>query len=178
MLLNMDMLWLQWMLRWLIKMKSAFLHQKALASGHLFGVYFSWYRGSRCGQQLHQLHQIAKQVYNSKQMQVLEFKQCQASADISAHNPPLPAQSSDDSLFRMCGAEIARIIRVKTELQKGKIGTLHHRTDTREKEIQFLRACVFAMKIKGTYRTVSPKEYGILIKDTCGSPCLPCNHFL
>ena len=80
------------------------------------------------------LQQIAKQVYNSKQMQVLEFKQCQASADVSAHNPPLPAQSSDDSLFRMCGAEIARMIRVKTEqLQKGKSGTLHHRTDTRER---------------------------------------------
>ena len=45
------------------------------------------------------LHQIAKQVYNSKQMQVLESKHCQISASV---NPPLPAQSSDDSLCLLC----------------------------------------------------------------------------
>ena len=60
------------------------------------------------------LHQITKQVYNSQQMQVLESKQCQASAHISDHDTPLPTQSSGDSLFRMCGAEIGRMIRVKT----------------------------------------------------------------
>ena len=67
------------------------------------------------------LHQIGKEVYNSKQMQVLESKQILASADPSGHNPHTTVQSSDDSLFRMCGAEIARMIRVKTEqLQKRK----------------------------------------------------------
>ena len=33
------------------------------------------------------LHQIGKEVYNSKQMQVLEPKQVLASADLSGHNP-------------------------------------------------------------------------------------------
>ena len=67
------------------------------------------------------LHQIVREVYNSKQVQVLESEQHQASAYISGHNSPLPAQSTD-SLFRMYEAEIARTIRVKTEqLQKRMI---------------------------------------------------------
>ena len=89
------------------------------------------------------MHQIAREVYNSKQVQVLESKQDQASANISGHNLPIPAQCSDDSLFRMCEAEIARAIRVKTEqLQKRRSGTHHLRTtcNTLVKEIRFLHS--------------------------------------
>ena len=110
------------------------------------------------------LHWIAKEVCNSKQMQVLESKQVQASADLSGHNPHLPTQSSDDSLFRMCGAEIARTIRVKTEqLKKGKSGTFHSlRTDTLEKEIQFLKSLCVCNKDKRSLQDSIPKGVQIL----------------
>ena len=35
------------------------------------------------------MHQIAREVYNSKQVQVLDSKQDQASANISGHNLPI-----------------------------------------------------------------------------------------
>lgn len=63
-----------------------------------------------------------------------DWKQTQvASAGPNGQNPRTPIQSSDDSLFRMCGAEM---IRVKTEqLQKRRSGVLHLRTATVKKEI-------------------------------------------
>ena len=104
------------------------------------------------------LHQIGKEVYNSKQMQVLESKQVLASADLSGHNPRTPVQSSDDSLFRMCGAEIARMIRVKTEqLQKGRSGVPHRRTATMEKEIRFLKSLCVRNEDKGSLQDSIPK---------------------
>ena len=97
-------------------------------------------------------------MYNSKQMQVLESKQILASADPSGHSPRTPIQSSDDSHFRMCGAEIARMIRVKTEqLQKGRSGVSHLRTATVEKEIRFLKSLCVRNEDKGSLHDSIPK---------------------
>ena len=107
------------------------------------------------------LHQIAKEVYNSKQSQVLESKESQTVGDASTsgQNLSVPTQSSDDSLFRMCGAEIARMIRVKSEqLQKQIRGdTPCDKIASLETEIHFLKSLCVRNEDKSQLKRIIPK---------------------
>ena len=78
------------------------------------------------------LHTIARGIFDHQQQQVYEHK----------HKPVVsvihPAPSPDDSLFRMCGAEIARMIKVRKN-EKERLKLKHtHAHDPRVQSDKFL----------------------------------------
>lgn len=88
------------------------------------------------------LHWIAKEVFNSMQTQVYECKQDTAASSSTEGTPIHEAtHTSDDGLFRMCGAELARMIKVKSDqIRKLKHGTACHDIDMLKKEVAFLKS--------------------------------------
>ena len=92
------------------------------------------------------LHWIVKEVFNSKQTQVYESKQDTATSSSTTEGTPIHETTGtyDDGLFRMCGAELAKMIKVKSDqIRKSKHGTACHEIDMLKKEVAFLKSlCV------------------------------------
>ena len=124
------------MLKSIIAMISVFPTQVVSPSGHLSVEYASKYSESVDSESNYVMfHWIAKVIFNSKQTQVYECKQGTAASSSTTEGTPIheATHTSDDGLFRMCRAEIARIIKVKCDQIRHDIATL-------EKEVAFLKS--------------------------------------
>ena len=95
------------------------------------------------------LHTIAQEIFAHHQQEVYKMKQ---NAVVSV---PHPAPSPDDSLFRMCGAEVARMVNIrKRRLQHTDMND--PTTQSIEQQIELLHKICIPNKDKEKLKDLIP----------------------
>ena len=100
------------------------------------------------------LHTIARRVFDHQQQQIYEIKQKPASS-------VLPAASPDDGLLRMCGAEVARMLKAKRkekEIKLQHVEASHPAILSIDKHIRLLQRICIPMKDKESLKDSIPSS--------------------